>query len=78
MEKIVNIINPVFMYIVSGLMGVAFIVQLAVDYFVRYEMGSAPFYLYVIERCVEYLLPAILFMVIGIIVKNKKTALQMN
>ena len=41
------------------------------NYFVRYKMGSAPFYLYVIERAIELLVPAVLCLAAGIIIKRK-------
>lgn len=56
MKKIVKLL-----FGTSILMLILFFVMLAIDYFKVYPYGSAPFYLYVIERSVEFIVPAIVF-----------------
>ena len=57
---------------VALLLVLLYLVVLDVDYLHRY-MNSAPFYLNVIVRSVEFLIPSIILIVIGILlIKNKK------
>ena len=48
-----------------------FAVMLIKDYVVSYEFGSSPFYLYIIVRAIEFLLPASVLTVIGFLLKEK-------
>lgn len=59
------------LYIASALVGIGFVVRLTADYFVHYKFGSAPFYVYVLERGIEFLLPAAVLLVIGLILQKK-------
>lgn len=51
---------------------VGFFVRMGVDY-VKYDSvkNSAPFYVFVIERMVEFVVPCIILFVVGIIAKKK-------
>lgn len=60
-----------FLYIMSALLVVGFAIRLGADYFKNYEFGSSPFYLYVIERFAEFILPAIACFAVGRILKKK-------
>lgn len=61
----------VILFVLSSLLTAAFIGLLLRDYFVVYSYGSAPFYLYVIVRAAEFLLPAIACLIAGFIVKKR-------
>ena len=69
--EIKKIIGLVLLF-VALLLVLLYLVVLDVDYLHRY-MNSAPFYLNVIFRSVEFLIPSIILIVIGILlIKNKK------
>ena len=69
--EIKKIIGLVLLF-VALLLVLLYLVVLDVDYLHRY-MNSAPFYLNVIVRSVEFLIPSIILIVIGILlIKNKK------
>ena len=69
--EIKKIIGLVLLF-VALLLVLLYLVVLDVDYLHRY-MNSAPFYLNVIVRSVEFLIPSIIFIIIGILlIKNKK------
>lgn len=59
------------LFVLSALLTVAFAALLLRDYCVVYPYGSAPFYLYIIVRAVEFLLPAAISLTIAIVLKNK-------
>lgn len=66
----------ILFFVLSGCLTVTFIVLLCSDYINSYPFGSAPFYLYVIERGVMFLIPAAVCLTVGIILlkkNNKKT-----
>ena len=59
------------LYVIGVLFVIGFGILLWKDYMVHYPYGSAPFYLYVIERAIELLIPAVLCVAAGIIIKRK-------
>lgn len=59
------------LYVIGVLFVIGFGILLWKDYTVHYPYGSAPFYLYVIERAIELLVPAVLCVSAGIIIKRK-------
>lgn len=63
---------PLFLYIISVLLVFGFIICLSADYLYKYEFGSAPFYIYVLFRFAEFLIPAILIFVAARILKIKQ------
>lgn len=71
--KIKNIIGLILLF-VALLLVLLYLVVLDVDY-LHWYMNSAPFYINVIVRSVEFLLPAIVLILISILLiknKNKK------
>lgn len=58
------------LYAVSVVLLVVFAIVLGVDYS-RYRMYSAPFYVYVISRAVEFVIPSIIVFVIAKLGKKK-------
>lgn len=60
------------MYAISLLLFLGFILNIVIDY-IKYDpiITSAPFYVNIIIRLTEFLLPSIIFIIIGIIYKNK-------
>lgn len=61
----------IFSFGVAALFAVAFIVMLVVDYVKYYPYGSAPFWLYIAVRFAEFIIPAIAFVVVSVILKKK-------
>ncbi len=61
-----------FLYIVSIIFIIGFIIIIGVDYF-KYDNlnNSAPFYTFIIMRIIEFIIPSILVFIIGKIIKNK-------
>lgn len=61
-----------FLYILSVLLIVGFVIRLGAD-LIKYNpvATSAPFYIYIIERAVEFVLPAMLVFIAGIICRKK-------
>ena len=61
-----------FLYAVGILLIIAFAIRLGVDYS-KYDTvnNSTPFYVFIIKRVVEYLLPAIAMFIAGKVTKNK-------
>lgn len=58
-------------YLVSILALIGFFIRISVDYF-KYDItNSAPFYLFLIERTLEFIIPGIIFFIIGKILKKK-------
>ncbi len=63
-----------FLYVIAMLLIIGFGIRLGVDYF-KYDIhiNSAPFYVFIIERVLEFLIPSIIVFVIARIVKKKYT-----
>ena len=61
-----------FLYTICIFLSIGFVVRLGVDYF-RYDYlhNSAPFYVLVIERVVEFIVPSIIVFIVGNVIKNK-------
>lgn len=61
-----------FLYLISILLIVGAIIRLFVDYN-KYDNinNSAPFYILIIERIVEFILPSIILFIVGKIMKKK-------
>lgn len=61
------------LYILSIILVICFIIYLIIDYF-NYDsiITSAPFYVNIIIRLLEFILPSIILFIIGFILKNKK------
>ena len=71
-KKIISLI----LFFVSLMLILGFVVILNLDRITYYPMGnSAPFYVFILVRCLEFLLPSIIFTIIGIVLlsKNKKS-----
>ena len=70
-KKIVSLI----LFFASLLLVLGFIVLLNIDWITFYSMGnSAPFYVFILVRFLEFLLPSIILIIVGIVLlsKNKK------
>ncbi|MCQ2418507.1 MAG: hypothetical protein MJ085_01860 [Clostridia bacterium] len=63
---------PLFLYILSAGFAVGFLIRLIADYLCDYEYGSAPFYVYVLVRFVEFIIPAIVSFIAARIVYKKQ------
>ena len=62
-------------YAISILLFLAFIIHTIVDYNRYYNsniLTAAPFYLWIVVNIVYFIVPAIIFLIIGIIIKNKQ------
>lgn len=59
-----------FLYTISIILIVVFVVTLGVDYS-RYYMYAAPYYIYIIARAVEFVIPSIIMFIVAKIVKKK-------
>ncbi len=61
-----------FLYAVSVFLIIGFVIRLGVDYF-KYNThsNSAPFYAFVIERIVEFIIPSIIIFIVAKVVKKK-------
>ncbi len=61
-----------FLYIVSIFLIIGFAIRLGVDYS-KYNThsNSAPFYAFIIERVVEFIIPSIIVFIIGKVMKKK-------
>ncbi len=62
-----------FLYAISILLIVGFAIRLGADYF-KYDaaLTSAPFYVYIITRALEFLLPSAIIFVIATVIKKRK------
>lgn len=60
------------LYAISIILLVLFVVMVNVDY-LRYRMYSAPFYIYVIIRAVEFAIPSLVVFVLARIMKRKSS-----
>lgn len=61
-----------FMFVISALLFIGFAIRLTVDY-IKYDevLTSFPFYAFIIERAVEFLLPSLVALTVGIIVRHR-------
>ena len=61
-----------FLYVVSIFLIIGFAIRLGVDYF-KYDSysNSAPFYVFIIERVVEFIIPSIIVFIVAKIAKKK-------
>ena len=61
-----------FLYTVSIFLIIVFFIRLGIDY-LNYDTynNSAPFYAYIIERVVEFIVPSIILFIVGIFCKKK-------
>ncbi len=61
-----------FLYVVSVFLIIGFAIRLGVDYF-KYDeySNSAPFYVFIIERVVEFIIPSIIVFIVAKIAKKK-------
>lgn len=66
-ENIYKLLYTVCIFLIIG-----FVIRLGADYF-KYDHinGSSPFYTFIIERLVEFILPSIIVFVVGRIMKKK-------
>lgn len=67
MKKIIGLI----LLLISILLVFLFYIVLEADY-LNWYMYSSPFYLNVIVRCVEFVLPGIISLIIGIVLLKKE------
>ncbi|MDO5564911.1 MAG: hypothetical protein Q4F88_06765 [Eubacteriales bacterium] len=61
-----------FMYAIAILLLIGFAIRLGADYF-KYDSitSSAPFYVFILERALEFILPSIIIFIVGIVCKKK-------
>ncbi len=61
-----------YLYTVSIFLIIGFAIRLGVDYF-KYDSynNSAPFYVFIIERVVEFIIPSIIVFIVAKIAKKK-------
>lgn len=61
-----------FLYIVDIFLIVGFVIRLGIDYF-KYDNfnNSAPFYIYILIRSVEFIVPSIIVFIIGKVMQIK-------
>lgn len=61
-----------FLYVVSIFLFIGFVIRLGVDYY-KYDIinNSVPFYVFVIERLIEFIIPSIIVVISAKIVKKK-------
>jgi len=61
-----------FLYAISVFLIVGFAIRLGVDYF-KYDThsNSAPFYVFIIERVIEFIIPSIIVFIVAKIAKKK-------
>ena len=62
----------IFLFVIAGLLLLGFAIRLVADY-VLYNPAetSFPFYAKVIERSVEFLLPSLISLVVGLFIRHK-------
>lgn len=66
-----NRVFAALLFILAAVFAAGFGMLLCQDYTVLYPYGSAPFYVYVIARAIELLLPAVLCLAAGFIIKRR-------
>lgn len=61
-----------FLYAVSIFLVIGFTIRLSVDYF-KYDniSNSAPFYVFIIERVIEFIIPSVIIFIVAKVVKKK-------
>ncbi len=61
-----------YLYTVSIFLIIGFAIRLGVDYF-KYDSynNSAPFYVFIVERVVEFIIPSIIVFIVAKIAKKK-------
>ena len=67
LKKIIGL----FLLFISIMLFILFAIVLDADY-LNWYMYSSPFYLNVIVRCVEFVLPGIISLIIGIVLLKKE------
>ena len=76
-EKIgIKKLLSLILFFVSLMLILGFVVILNLDWITYYPMGnSVPFYVLILVRCLEFLLPSIILIIVGIVLllKNKKS-----
>lgn len=61
-----------FILIVSAVLTIGFCIRLGADYWTyNAAANSAPFYVFILERAFEFLLPAAILLAVGLILKKK-------
>lgn len=66
-ENIYKLLYTVCIFLIIG-----FVIRLGADYFKHDNInGSSPFYTFIIERLVEFILPSIIVLIVGRIMKKK-------
>ena len=73
MKKIIGLI----LLLISIMLFILFAVVLNADY-LNWYMYSSPFYLNVIVRCIEFILPGIISLIIGIVLLKKEWIYEEN
>ena len=70
MKKILKIDN--FLFIAGILLIFGFAIRIGVDYYqIQKGMHSAPLYLFVLERSLDYLLPSMMCFVVAVFMKRR-------
>ena len=59
-------------YAAEAMLLALFIYSIYKDYTIYYPYGSSPFYLYIIERFIEFIVPAIVLFIVGKRIIKKK------
>ncbi len=73
MKKLLQTEN--FLFFAAALLAVGFAIRLGADYFkIQAGMNSAPFSLFLAERALEYLLPGVLCLAAGLLIKKHNGA----
>ena len=65
-----KLLKPGVCFVLAALLAAVFAVRLYFDYTRSYPFGSAPFYLYVLERGIEFLIPAAACVASGCILRH--------
>ena len=73
LKKIIGL----FLLFISIMLFILFAIVLDADY-LNWYMYSSPFYLNVIVRCVEFVLPGIISLIIGIVLLKKEWFYEEN
>ena len=61
----------VILYIISILFILGFCIQISVDYFQYTHYNSAPFYVYLLVRIFEFLIPSLIIFIFAKVIKKK-------
>lgn len=59
-----------FLYIMCIFLTVGFVIRLGADYYFNVT-NSAPFYVFVIERTVEFIIPSLIVFIVGKVMKRE-------